>query len=359
MYTQCPDCGTAFRVTADVLKQAAGEVRCGGCDKAFNALEYLSESVPEEATPTETGQGLPELAAEDDDGARQPISAAQSATLLKTFDELAGSDIRIEDTGVEWRVMEEHEIGAAADDDIAVDVPVEDQPGIDDAEQALKNADAGFETIIMEGEHVRSALQEDHREAGREAAAAGLAAAAGRADAQAVDDGRRNAGLIAAAVMLVLVLAGQAVHRSRDALATIPAFNDIVGPVYRAFGRPLSPEWDITGWRFEVTKGRTDEAGGNLTIYARLGNTSDTALPYPLIGISLTDRFEETIGSRVLDPAEYLAGDPDPRELVAAGDTFDAVMTIPSPSYEAAGFRLKVCYRGSGGKLRCAVDDFK
>ena len=30
MYTQCPDCNTAFRVTADVLKQAAGKVRCGG-----------------------------------------------------------------------------------------------------------------------------------------------------------------------------------------------------------------------------------------------------------------------------------------------------------------------------------------
>ena len=43
MYTQCPDCNTAFRVTAEVLKQAAGKVRCGSCKHAFNALEYLSE----------------------------------------------------------------------------------------------------------------------------------------------------------------------------------------------------------------------------------------------------------------------------------------------------------------------------
>ena len=28
MYTQCPECGTAFRVTAEVLRQAAGKVRC-------------------------------------------------------------------------------------------------------------------------------------------------------------------------------------------------------------------------------------------------------------------------------------------------------------------------------------------
>ena len=46
MYTQCPDCSLIFRVTADVLKQAAGMVRCGGCSNTFNALEYLSESQP-------------------------------------------------------------------------------------------------------------------------------------------------------------------------------------------------------------------------------------------------------------------------------------------------------------------------
>lgn len=673
MYTQCPDCSTAFRVTADVLRQAAGKVRCGGCGNAFSALEYLSETMPEETTPAETEEHLPELTPEkpetpeSDDGTPESISAEQSAALLKTLDELAGSDIRIEDTGVEWRVMEDDEIGAAADDDIAVDVPVEDQPEVDelleasptpvdqfltntppevdapeifeedtdaagktpveelrfddntplpedfgledddddavvvapaveddepveiveddeleeiveddpqgdidlsqpdewtdildefeglgesvseqtiadeldalveeefgedepypavaeepvaapedpeseppdvdtqfalqaealgldvsgvnetpefpentgsevdldalideskstkrdvdelldedlvddgtvgeldveleladdeddaaddhfvppmseeeqtinmqidqdllavavtdedgfastivipeedavatafedtsvdkaedapdgkaedDAGEALKETDTGFETIIMEGEHVRSALEEDHREAHREAAAASLAAAE-RPEAQAVDDGKRKYGLIAAAVALILVFAGQAVHQSRDALATIPAFNDIVGPMYRALGKPLSPEWDITAWRFEVTKGSTDEANENLTIYSRLGNKSDTALPYPLIGISLTDRFEETIGSRVLDPAEYLASDLDPRKLVAAGNTFNAVMTIPSPSDEATGFKLNVCYRESSGNLRCAIDDFK
>ena len=47
MYTQCPHCGSAFRVTAEVLKQAAGKVRCGACGNAFNALAHLSESRPE------------------------------------------------------------------------------------------------------------------------------------------------------------------------------------------------------------------------------------------------------------------------------------------------------------------------
>ena len=121
MYTQCPDCSTAFRVTAGVLKQAAGKVRCGGCGNAFNALDYLSESLPEQAPPKEADAALPELKPEPlpSNGLPTSISAEQSAALLKTLDELAGSDIRIEDTGVEWRVLDDNEIGVAAADESA------------------------------------------------------------------------------------------------------------------------------------------------------------------------------------------------------------------------------------------------
>ena len=129
--------------------------------------------------------------------------------------------------------------------------------------------------------------------------------------------------------------------------------------MYRAIGKPLSPEWDITGWRFEATKGSTDQGDENLTIYSRIGNKSDKPLPYPLVAISLTDRFEETVGSRILDPADYLSNDLDPRKPVQPGNTFDAVITIQSPAETATGFKLNVCYRESGGQLRCAIDDFK
>ena len=50
MYTQCPDCATVFRVTADALRTAQGNVRCGVCSTSFNALENLSEE-PFRAAP--------------------------------------------------------------------------------------------------------------------------------------------------------------------------------------------------------------------------------------------------------------------------------------------------------------------
>jgi predicted Zn finger-like uncharacterized protein len=43
VYTQCPDCATVFRVTAEALRAAQGDVRCGVCATSFNALENLSE----------------------------------------------------------------------------------------------------------------------------------------------------------------------------------------------------------------------------------------------------------------------------------------------------------------------------
>ena len=689
MYTQCPDCSTAFRVTAEVLKQAAGKVRCGGCGNAFNALDYLSESLPEQSPPKEADAALPELKPEipPSGGLPTSISAEQSAALLKTLDELAGSDIRIEDTGVEWRVLDDNEIGVAAADEVPAEeseeelvideildesptpvdqfltetpavidspeifeepplefsrtsvdeirfddntplpddfdlsedgyiqgdfateattedpveeeaealveedpqadldlsepgewtdilgefedlaevvaapladepelesdieieldtlevptednsvdepldmdsqfalqaeamgidlsgmqetlkaedeVPVEDEvdldallrnsteeeleledlldedlvdefdendlePIADDATQldlieddledeldddledeiadelddveelpdeepeqadddedsgehyvpplteeeqtinmqidqdllalAIEDKDgfastiiipedaaeakvhedrertdddvaaeplmetgAGFETIIMEGEAFRSSENQDKLEVDTAAAAvlAGVAAAEREAEKSAASGGRRY-GLIAGIVALLVLLAAQYVHQSRETLATIPAFNNAVGPLYRAIGQPLSPAWNISGWRFEVAKG-TQEDDESLTIYTRLANKSDQSLPYPLIGVSLTDLYEETIGSRVLDPTDYLANDLDPRKLVKPGNTFEAVITIPSLTEAHEGFRLRACYRTTDGKLRCKDDGFK
>ncbi len=639
MYTQCPDCEIAFKVTAEVLKQAAGKVRCGGCGNAFNALAYLSEQMPKQPFAVAANAAVPELTPEiieTDSGLPQSISAEQSAALLKTLDELAGSDIRIEDTGVEWRVLDENEATApAADDDDAdmdvdanavnvdelrfddntplpddfelagesyfvqepapvveddedddeageaqpeialsdpgewadilgefqelveevaapldieldaveedddepadeivdktfddgadelsdadqpldmdtqfalqaeamgidlsgvnefeadelleeepefesnaledvievEDIDLEDEPELDDAiaqldliddqdeqqglieepiveshtiESELESGDkstdeeddasehfvppmteeehtvnmqideelmalafededgfastivipkndtekkayeetrdtpdddvkgeaessddqAGFETIIMEGESIRSALDDD-KFATDAAAAAKLADQARARDAeQAKPSGRLRYGIIAGIILLVLLLAVQLMHQSRETLATIPAFSNTIGKIYRAIGQPVQPAWDITGWRFEAAKDVTDTETnpGELVVYSRLGNNSEGPLPYPLIGISLTDRFEETIGSRMLDPAEYLPTDLDPRKLVQPGNTFNAVITIKSASEDATGFKLNVCYRLSNGQLRCAIADFK
>ncbi|MDH3849393.1 MAG: DUF3426 domain-containing protein, partial [Gammaproteobacteria bacterium] len=168
-----------------------------------------------------------------------------------------------------------------------------------------------------------------------------------------------NYRLVAGIAALALLLAAQFVHQSRESLAVHPTFNNSVGSVYRMLGKPVTPAWDIAGWRFEATKGSTDESNEVLTIYSRIGNQSGEALPYPLINVSLTDRFEDIIGSKVLEPHDYLAENLDTREPVAPGETFSAVISIEAPDANATGFKLNVCYRQPGGRLRCAIDDFR
>lgn len=231
---------------------------------------------------------------------------------------------------------------------------------LDDLNEAIDDEDSGFETIIMEGETIHSTLDMKKLAADSAEAAQLLELAKIEEAKSAAQLGNKRYGMIGGAVVLVFLLIFQIMHQSREALATIPAFNGTVGQIYRALGQPVQPAWDITGWRFEATKGNTDgDDGEELTVYSRIGNKSESSMPYPLIGVSLTDRFEETIGSRILDPAEYLPTDLDPGKLVEPGNTFEAVITIDSALEDATGFRLKVCYRLSDGQLRCAIDDFK
>ena len=43
VFTQCSNCNTVFELSAEVLRAAGGQVRCGRCGEIFNALARLAE----------------------------------------------------------------------------------------------------------------------------------------------------------------------------------------------------------------------------------------------------------------------------------------------------------------------------
>lgn len=300
------------------------------------AAEYFVPELTEEEKTINMliDQDLLSVAVEDEDGFASTIVQVQPDRKIEKELERNQDDEEGEDD------EESPEPDAKTRDE----TPVTDKPTV--------------ETIIMEGEVVRGMHDNDKSEKNRRLGEA-LKARQAEEELRKHGGGASRTGLIAAAVGLGLLLILQIVHQSREALATNPSFNQSVGSIYRMLGKPLTPAWDIKGWRFEATKGSTDEMGELLTIYSRVGNNSDSSLPYPLVHVSLTDRFEDIIGSRVLEPGEYLGSDADPRQLVPAGSTFNAVISIESPSPEATGFKLNVCYRLASGQLRCAIEDFK
>src|SRR5210317_643896 len=87
------------------------------------------------------------------------------------------------------------------------------------AEDPLKETGAGFETIIMEGEAFRSTEDNEKLEADAAEAATLLRKAAEEEEAaKRADSSRISYGLVAGIVALLILLAAQYVHQSRESL---------------------------------------------------------------------------------------------------------------------------------------------
>lgn len=345
MYTQCPDCSEVFRVTVDILRLAGGRVRCGVCGAAFDALHRLSEHrPPADAAPA--ARQLPELRPESGDTAPEPRDDTDAALPFAKDDE-AGDDPD------EWRDLLAEVGSAIANEPPAKQSSDGDELEIDREETGhdplSEPADAGI--VMGSDDALHDAATPERHEHTPEIPAAMVDEA--RAPAA------RNWRSIGGAAALGLLLALQAVHFSRHTLASVPVLFGVLEPVYARFGQTLHPAWNVTGWHFEAMRGRADPVDETLTIHSRIGNDSDAALPYPAIGVALTNRFEETIGSRVFAPADYLGENADSARLVPAGTAFNAAMVIESPPADAMGFKLKVCYRQLEDRLRCAAEDFR
>ena len=332
--------------------------------------------------------GYPVLEVEDDEDDDEPAredEESEAADLVETDIADAGAEEEKEAAGEEYDhteiSLEEMEALSELDiekaltasdskDEAATEESSEADDEIaapdEDIKKPFSEESPMVEAIVMEGELIGDSTNQKQLV---DTAAAGQLQDIGKLqDTYSLNRGTVRDGRIAKlagnaiapiVVVLALLLIVQIVHQSRQSLATYSAFNNTIGTIYRALGNPVTPEWDIRGWRFEATNGKVDEKEDLLTIYSRIANKSNQALPYPLLHISLTDRWEDVIGSRALDPNEYLAGDLDSRKPVPSGENFTAVITIESPSVDATGFRLTACYRISPGRVRCADEHFK
>ena len=389
---------------AEVTAEAAAEEEPEPPDEEpqGDAKQAVGDDPPDEEMPSDintqfllqaeemgldTG-GYPILEIEDDEYDDEPASEDEETEAA----ELAETDVA--DPGADEEEAEEkeeydhteislEEIEALAELDIEKALTASDGRGEAGREQAretdeeiaapgtkvekpFSDESPMVEAIVMEGEAIEDSTSQKQM---IDTAAAGQLQEIGKLqdtyslNRGTVRDSRigRLAGsaITPTVVVLALLLSAQIVHQSRQSLATYGAFNNTIGTIYRLLGKPVTPNWDIRGWRFEATNGNVDEEEDLLTIYSRIANKSNQELPYPLLHISLTDRWEDVIGSRALEPDEYLAGDLDPRMPVASGENFTAVITIESPSIDATGFRLTACYRISPGRVRCADEHFK
>lgn len=112
MYTQCPECGTVFRVTAAVLRAAQAQVRCGVCDANFNALRFLTDELdgapPASTAPAPTPPQAPAAAATRSTPSADEARAVEALERLSTA---PGAPADEGDPPTDYNILEPEDVG--------------------------------------------------------------------------------------------------------------------------------------------------------------------------------------------------------------------------------------------------------
>ena len=162
---------------------------------------------------------------------------------------------------------------------------------------------------------------------------------------------------LSAAIVSLLLLLGQVVHQNREwfvAHAEGP-FGAVVRALYGALGSPLPAPASLSAYQLRQWGVTGDpDAQGTLRLRASILNAAAELQPYPLLRVTLADRFGKSIAKRDFEPSEYM-GRPAP-PLLAPGERADATLDILDPGKNAEGFEIDVCLRGIDKSTSCAND---
>lgn len=431
VFTQCSKCETVFRLSAEVLRAAGGQVRCGKCGEVFNALAHLAEDAsaftagessfdletradsilesPAPASPRRAPPSSEEFAPpgveiarlqiidwnENDASADEP-SAEPSDPATEQLGETSleftlppGELDRIfveTKKGVRARVPpaplqepeepEEIEVFNAADPNSAVSIAAIPKSATPAAAAAPARAPAA------------AAAAADETEAGPAPAPSGfevpeevrlemLSGIESSPDAESIAEleqpsrtvKRRISAFdhapqesdtafipwLAAAIAAGVLLIAQVVHQNREWLAAHAPLGGSLRALYSKMGAPVTPPANLSAYQLRQWGVTGDPAAdGTLRVRASILNTAAQLEPYPLLRVTLANRFGGSIGTRDFEPSEYL-GKPTAK-LLAPGERADATLDILDPGKSAEGFEIDVCLRGADRKVSCAND---
>jgi predicted Zn finger-like uncharacterized protein len=423
LYTQCSHCETVFQLTAETLRAAGGQVRCGRCGEVFNALARLAEDATAFSTPGESAAGSPresalEMEARADEILHSPTPKRPAEPeLAADGEDFASGDVEFARLQLIEKFKPSRHETPAPPRHIAPPVTAAPLPPRSPAPKAKTVPPA-------------SAAQSGKRAAPREVApapppapvAAGGAPGSGAA-AESADDGaleftlppgdldrvfvdptvrpsslagaealaphaERMGGLDVAdhvrrdvlsglrqrqleepgepvqpaiqlawrgaAAVLAIVLLAQMIHENRAWLAAHGPLRGPLQSLYGALGVKVQPPVNLSAYQLRQWGVTGDpNAAGTLRVRASILNTSAQLQPYPLLRVTLANRFGTHVGARDFEPAEYL-GRPTAR-LMTPGERADATLDIQDPGKDAEGFEIDVCLR-AGQSIACAAD---
>jgi predicted Zn finger-like uncharacterized protein len=384
MYTQCSKCETVFRLSAEALRAAGGQVRCGRCGEVFNALARLAEEatafpagesplesetradailqsvepVSPAAAPAQEGDEIAQLKVLDAPGEESDLDASLEFTLPpgeldRIFIETSPNPLQLLAATVKASAARE---ASAAPAPVAT-APAE--PVQATALQAEPIQAASTQTVSSPAQSTATQSLPAQIDSVPAARISGLAVSedirqkmlAGyrRAELPEINAPRRRqlppAVWISAAVVLALLLVFQVVQTNGEWLSVHAPLLDGGAKPAAALSTYQLRQWGVTG---------DPAANGTLRVRASIMNAAAQLQPYPLLRVTLADRFGTRVGAREFEPAEYLGK--APARMLAPGERVDATLNILDPGKDAEGFEIDVCIRTAEKKIVCAGD---
>jgi predicted Zn finger-like uncharacterized protein len=454
LFTQCSKCDTVFRLSAETLRAAGGQVRCGRCGEIFNALARLAEE-PSAFPPAESALEMEARADEilqssaftaprpkpDPALAELPSGDFARLQLTEKFQEeperpkpppaapkpearatapTAPPPKPPAEASRAAPVAKSSRVAAPAASEPAAQVAVPAPPapsGTSIAKPATPKPpaapttpasspskpaeeladDGAFDFTLPPGELDRVFVEPTPRS--RSAApAAGSEPEDAHIDALLDDSSSTTAGAhrggggvvsedarremlagftetslaeleppsaptpalalfswLTAAIVLALLLGAQVIRENRPWLAQHAPLRGPLHGLYAALGIAVPSAANLAAYQLRQWGVTGDpSAAGTLRVRASILNTGAQLQPYPLLRVTLANRFGARIGARDFEPTEYM-GKPIVR-MLAPGERADATLDILDPGKDAEGFEIDVCIRGLDQKITCAGD---
>lgn len=310
MYTRCTTCRTVFHITVAELRAADGRVVCGQCEEEFDALENLSDTLP---PPEQPGP------------AEQPEKQAPRSDSARDEDDFL------------------REVESLIDDETDPEFPNPDDVfSVGDAD------DGTLEPIVI-------------ADSGNEAGDATNATAEPADQTEPLPlptevPARARWPRIAVLLVVALTVAGAWVHSVRGSLLRHPAGQALLAPVYSLIGMEVSPDWSPA--QLKVLRSATvadPDQQGSLRVNTEFRNAASFDQPYPVLRVTLEDRWGGKVDSRDFTPSEYLETHVAGR-LMRPGERVRATVSMADPGARADGFRVDLCLEGAGRRLDCSAE---
>ncbi len=325
MFTTCPACRMNLAVTAADLRIGQGYVRCGRCERVFNALMSLAEDLDPEEQSGLAAHGTASMPAIELD--EEP--AEEEAPQMEQSGRHAVLDYNLD-------VQDSAHTGTVETIVLEGDTYLQTEEHVDQDEFDQRLRDITGEPAMAEAD-AHAAPEQDID------AAALLAPP------------RRHWGWALAVVALLLLLAGQLAHHYRQTLVANPWLEKPMQGIYALFGVRLEPAWNLAAYDLRQLGGEALALNSTtLVLRATVHNRAPNAQPPPLIRVRLQDRYGNALASIAVAPTDYLKTRVPDR--MAADQRLDAELRLEDPNRQAVGFELDACLPGAEGALHCAND---